>query len=174
MPTIYRRKCDYCGKHYERHSARFCSRECWRRWFKKENTNLWKGGSKTRCGICGKITPKTKNKFCSRACYNIAHSHRIKQNPNVLMAGIKKVQGKTARDIEWVRVLKEAEELKKQGFRVIPIAMKCIPDIIAIKDNKVFAVEVEYNKPNYAKYTDEIRQFYDDIIWILKKKWRGE
>ena len=45
-----------------------------------------------------------------------------------------------------------------------------IPDFIAIKDNKVFAVEVEYNKPRYEKYTDDIRKYYDDVIWILRNK----
>lgn len=70
-------------------------------------------------------------------------------------------------EIKNARILKEAEELKKQGFRVIPIT-KVIPDIIAIKGNKVFAVEVEYKTPNYAKYTDDIRQSFDDIWWIIK------
>lgn len=79
------------------------------------------------------------------------------------------MNGINAYKIAWERILQEAEELKKQGFRVIPIT-KVIPDIIAIKDNKIFAVEVEYSKPNYNKYTDEIRKFYDDIIWIIRKR----
>jgi len=66
------------------------------------------------------------------------------------------------------RILKEIPELEKQGFRCIPIGGKVRPDIIAIKDNKVFAVEVEYKKPNYSKYTDDAKKYYDDIIWIIK------
>ncbi|MEK6828935.1 MAG: hypothetical protein AABY15_02330 [Nanoarchaeota archaeon] len=39
------------------------------------------------------------------------------------------------------------------------------------KDNKIYAVEVEYKKhPNYSKYTEEARIYFDDIIWILKHK----
>jgi len=67
------------------------------------------------------------------------------------------------------RIIKEAEELKKQGFRIIPL-IDVFPDIIAIKDGKIFAVEVEYGKPNYNKYTDEIRQYFDDIYWIIRKR----
>ena len=67
------------------------------------------------------------------------------------------------------RILTECEELEKQGFRAIPTGWKIIPDIIALKDNKVFAVEVEYGRPNYSKYTNEIQRYYDDVIWIIKK-----
>ena len=64
--------------------------------------------------------------------------------------------------------------LPEQGFRAVPVGWSVIPDIIAIKDDKVYAVEVQYGKPNYAKYTDEIRKYYDDIIWILRKKWKNK
>ena len=66
------------------------------------------------------------------------------------------------------KILKEIPKLEEQGFRCVPIG-KVVPDIIAIKDNKIFAIEVEYSDPNYKKYTEEIRQYYDDIIWILRK-----
>lgn len=70
-------------------------------------------------------------------------------------------------------ILEEAENLKKQGFRVIPI-VNVVPDIIAIKDEKVFAVEVENSYrnriPNYAKYTDEVRQYFDDVWWVIRGK----
>lgn len=65
----------------------------------------------------------------------------------------------------------EAKKLESQGYRVIPIT-HVIPDIIAIKDNKVYAIEVESGKtkPNYAKYTDKIKKRFDDIVWIIKEK----
>jgi len=66
------------------------------------------------------------------------------------------------------RILQEIPELEKQGFRCIPIT-SVVPDIIAIKDNKIYAIEVEYGKPDYDKYTDEIRKKFDDIIWIIRK-----
>lgn len=71
----------------------------------------------------------------------------------------------------WIRILKEIPELEKQGFRCIPIT-KVIPDIIAIKDGKVYAIEIEYgSKPDYAKYDkNNYRDYFEDIIWILRKK----
>jgi hypothetical protein len=68
--------------------------------------------------------------------------------------------------IAYIRILKEIPELEKQGFRCFPIG-KIIPDIIAIKNNRIYAIEVEYAKsPNYKKY--ENQDIYDEIIWILK------
>lgn len=73
----------------------------------------------------------------------------------------------------WKRILDEAAILEQQGYRVIPIT-KVIPDIIAIKDGKVIAFEVEYkrvNNPNTAKYTDDIKKYFDDVVWLLKGKY---
>ena len=41
---------------------------------------------------------------------------------------------------------------------------------IAVKDGKIFAVEVEYGRPNYAKYDEEMRSRVDDVIWLLRKQ----
>lgn len=68
----------------------------------------------------------------------------------------------------FARIEAEVAELEKQGFRCIPIT-RVIPDIIAIKEGKVYAVEVEYKTPNYDKYTDEVKNRFDDVIWILRK-----
>jgi len=65
-------------------------------------------------------------------------------------------------------VKEEINNLKLQGFRVIDIDRGIRPDLIAIKNNKIFAVEIELNHPNYNKYTNNLD--YDDVIWILKKK----
>ena len=68
------------------------------------------------------------------------------------------------------RIIEEVKEFERQGFRCVPTGGKIRPDFIAIKNNKVYAVEVEYGRPNYSKYTDDIKQYVDDIIWILKKE----
>ena len=64
----------------------------------------------------------------------------------------------------------ELEEIKKQGFHCIPIGLLKYPkpDIIAIKDGKVFAIEVELSTIDYEKYNN-VKDF-DDIIWIDKRK----
>ena len=68
----------------------------------------------------------------------------------------------------FARIEAEIPELEKQGFRCIPMT-DVLPDIIAIKDGKVYAIEVEYGNPNYSKYTELVKSRYDDVIWILRK-----
>jgi len=68
------------------------------------------------------------------------------------------------------RIKKEIVELEAQGFRCVPTGGNVRPDIIGIKDGKIYAIEVEYKKPNYGKYTDEAKAYFDDVIWILRGK----
>lgn len=109
-----------------------------------------------------KITDEHKIKI-GLANKGKVRSEETKQKLRIAM------MGKNAIGIANDRIEQEIPELEKQGFRCIPIG-RVIPDIIAIKDNKVYAIEVEYGRPNYAKYTDVIKNYYDDIIWILRKK----
>lgn len=68
--------------------------------------------------------------------------------------------------LAYERILEEIPALEKEGYRCIPIG-KIIPDIIAIRDGKIIAIEVEYTKnPRYEKY--KYQKIYDDVIWILK------
>ena len=70
------------------------------------------------------------------------------------------------------RIKQEIEQLTNQGFRCVPVGGKIRPDIIAFRNNKIFAVEIEYKKrPNYAKYVNEPGKYFDDIIWILKHRY---
>jgi hypothetical protein len=55
--------------------------------------------------------------------------------------------------------------LKQQGFEVL-IVDKVRPDIIARKEDKIYTVEVELDKPDYDKY--EGIKVFDDVMWILK------
>lgn len=82
------------------------------------------------------------------------------------------VKKKCAMNVEKVneRILKEIKEFEVQGFRCVPTGGKVRPDFIAIKGDKVFAVEVEYGTPNYLKYTDEAKLFFDDVIWIIRRR----
>jgi len=68
-------------------------------------------------------------------------------------------------------ILDEKEKLENQGFRVLLPDQKPIPDMIAIKGDKVYAVEVEsYGKgsPDYEKY--DVPHGFDDVIWIIKEE----
>lgn len=81
---------------------------------------------------------------------------------------IRLATGWSASKTMWSRIEAEIPALEKQGFRVIPIT-NVIPDIIAIKGDKVYAVEVEYQRPNYNKYNSLPRMYYDEIIWLVRK-----
>ena len=74
--------------------------------------------------------------------------------------------GNNANDICRRRIQEAVNFFESNGFRCIPIT-KVIPDIIAIKDGKVIAIEVEYgSSPNYPKYDiDNYREKFDEVIW---------
>lgn len=66
------------------------------------------------------------------------------------------------------RILKEVRGLEKQGFKVMPIT-QVIPDMIAIKNGKIYAIEVEYNgKPNYDKYAKA--PWFTNVTWLLRER----
>mgnify|MGYP001576210258 CR=1 FL=1 len=70
--------------------------------------------------------------------------------------------------LSWERIKLEIPNLEKQGFKCIPIT-EVIPDIIAIKDGEIYAIEVERGKPNYKKYDkNNYRKYFKDIIWLLR------
>ena len=75
-------------------------------------------------------------------------------------------------------VMNEIGHLSSQGFRCVQLVTKPRPDIIAVKDGKIFAVEVDmlhniYDSPDYKKYTNI--NYFDDIYWVTKKSkfWDG-
>ena len=63
-------------------------------------------------------------------------------------------------------VIQHCAEFEGQGFRCIPLLKHSVlPDIIAIKDLKIYAIEVERGRLDPRKYENVF--CYDDIIWIL-------
>jgi len=63
-------------------------------------------------------------------------------------------------------ISEETEKLRKEGYKLINGDLSPKPDIIAFKDGKLIAIEVEFGKPNFKKYKDI--DFFDDVIWIKK------
>lgn len=118
-------------------------------------------------------TPAAKQKL-SKALKGRKFTEKHRQNISVASRGKSKSAeaclAMSERPLHKAAIAKQCEELKSQGFRVIPLdgEIKVIPDIIAVKDNKILAVEVERGKPKYDKYQDI--HCYDDIIWILVGK----
>jgi len=64
-------------------------------------------------------------------------------------------------------------KLQQEGFRTILIA-KPLPDIIALKDGKIYAVEVDdgFSFGDTLKYN--VPHGYDDVIWVCITKERGK
>ena len=104
-------------------------------------------------------------------------SKNAKLNPNFGMKGKKATEEHKkhlreshkhhkASNIAYLRILNEVPELEKQGFRCIPIG-KVIPDIIAIKDNKVYAIEIERNtlspSGEWVGQVEELREFWNSF-----------
>ena len=125
----------------------------------------------SKCEVCGNIIPAWMRlcKYCNPA--------ELEETKKKLKA-YGKTRRKPKKDKGFNSHLKhfnedikpEMAKWKKNGYRVIPIAsFNEFPDFIAIKNNKITAVEVEKSKnPNYKKY--EGQKIYDDIVWILKHK----
>jgi len=94
-----------------------------------------------------------KRKFCSHSC-----SYKALKG-----------KGKAYRELEHTKAIEEhAKALKEQGFKVFLADRRPRPDIIAKKDGKVYAVEVEFGYPDFDKYKSI--DFFDDIHWVTIKR----
>ena len=94
--------------------------------------------------------------------------HKPFMSKNHTKRSIQKIKNNTVGKAH-KRILKEIKEFEKQGYRCVPTGGIVRPDFVAVKDGKIFAVEVEYGRPNYSKYTKEIRSFVDDVIWLIRR-----
>jgi hypothetical protein len=103
------------------------------------------------------------------------HKQETKDKLSKKLSGIPKTEEQRKRKCEHLLlheryVTEEIEKFRKQGFRCIRVDKKPIPDFIAIRDGKPFAVEIQFKFPNYNKYKDNNPQLeYADIFWVTKK-----
>ncbi len=121
-----------------------------------------------KCEVCGKTIP-----FYWRICEYC--------NPAQLPASreaIAKAKDKGGQRTKhhhkhyYEDIIPYAEKLIKEGYRVIPIG-EAMPDIIAIKNGRVVAYEIEnqlVRKRKREKYNESEKALYDDIIWIEPEK----
>ena len=97
------------------------------------------------------------------------YQHRTGLHAKSLPALWANNRGHRYREKTWARIAQKSKELEAEGYRVIPIT-NVIPDIIAIKDNEVVALEVEYGyAPNFAKYQEGFEKLFDAVIWELHR-----
>jgi hypothetical protein len=133
------------------------------------------------CQYCGKHfkVPKhmlrwNQGKYCSFECARAAHSKSLKrQNKLTQPMSSKETRTKavhTRKARHEVEVEETIKMLKNQGFKCVNVSwnesFKPRPDIIAFKDNKIYAVEVDCGGyANFDKYA--VPHPYDDVIWVL-------
>ena len=132
----------------------------------------------------GKVWIGRKHSEESKKKMSATHSKQYLEHPEIREKLSKAMTGKKLPEehkkhiglgmgITYQRIIDESIKLEEQGYRVIPIA-HVIPDIIAIKDGKVYAFEVEYGNPNYKKYDkDHYRKYFDEVVWLVRKAKRN-
>ena len=66
--------------------------------------------------------------------------------------------------------MEELAKFEKEGFRVIPLINKPWPDAILLKDNMVYAMELQFghSPADFQKYAGT--GIYDDVVWILVRQ----
>ena len=83
----------------------------------------------------------------------------------------RKVKHKVGTERHKTAISEEINNFIENGFKCIRLDHSPIPDFIAMKDGKAFAVEVEFGFPNVSKYSNNNPQLeYADIIWIKREK----
>jgi len=118
-----------------------------------------------KCEVCGKKIP-----FFWQLCeyHNPAQLASVRAKIAAAKETGKIIKYKT---LHYYRdILPYADKLRNEGYRVIPIGV-AIPDIIAIKDGKVVAYEIENRvlprKKMLTKYGETQKKIYDGIVWVL-------
>ena len=164
-------ECYICGKAFKKfpserkYNRKFCSRQCYNRW---KDTPEYKA----------MVSEKSKKRWADseykkRVTRKIWESKHLPANCEEHGIENSAMIQKNSRELHAKLVLEETKKLEQQGFRAIPL-IKVYPDIIAIKNGKVYAVEVEAPHSSsrmtakYDKY-DDIK-WYDDILRILYKR----
>ncbi len=123
-----------------------------------------------KCKICGRSIPAywVLCEYCNPA-EDEAVRQKISDGKNT---GKAHVVGRFRHYYE--DILPYAEQLERQGFKVIPIGV-AVPDITAIKDGRVTAYEIENRsvprRKKEQKYSrNGTSRFYDEVVWVTQGK----
>jgi hypothetical protein len=117
----------------------------------------------------------SKNKFKNyESRYGVEKSEEIKKKLSIANKG-KRLTKETIQKIKLSsgkhnkEILTFSKQLEKQGYRVVPLT-STLPDIIAVKDNKIYAVEVDNGSLRTYKYdTNNFSKYFDDVLWYFLK-----
>ena len=112
-------------------------------------------------GIKKDLTEEQYKKYCSYL--EPVHKAHIGTHPSEEMK--QRIKNSNLEHNEECAKLKK--KLEHQGFKAIDTHV-LKPDVIATKDGKIYAYEIEFGNPEYSKYNQ--CSFFDDIIWVLKSR----
>lgn len=160
--TFIQHECPVCGKKYEDSYCvprGYCSKECY---------YIWKTG-KTYEEIFGKEKGSTYRYSKKSKGNGLTYEEQFgKEKAEKIIEKIKKSKKHIDRELHPSLVNKYIHSYTEQGFRCVRIDERPLPDFIAIKDNEVFAVEIQNRNMNRRKYNN--CKEYDDIHWIIFNK----
>jgi len=128
----------------------YCSRKCY---FKDKDRPQCMTITRIarKCKFCGTeffVIPSNTKKFCSQKCFR--KYVKVEGQGELLKQHTKEIK-------------RQVKNLTEQGFKCFVPGP--IPDIIANKNGKNYAVEVDLTSyPNTDKYNDI--DFFDDVYWI--------
>ncbi len=147
----------------------------------RDEKNLWLAAEKVRVGDYFYVSTKKcikcsinlvpyYGKVCPECYLQIQNSNRKRKKLSIIKNKNKRYTSRLLHHKKYVEPI--MKRYKQDGYRVIPLA-RVIPDFLAMKDNKIIAIEVEsgttikYGKKD--KYDLLEPHSYDDVVWITKK-----
>jgi hypothetical protein len=153
--------CKYCKQKISNSNKLFCNRDCLKKYLSGKSWEELYGKEKA-------------DKYCK----NLSDAMKGKTLPLEVREKMKK--NHHGNPDHWKAILEESKKLENDGYRCIPLT-KTIPDIIALKNGKIYAIEVEVKRNcrlrNLDKYDiSGTKNLFDDIIWIIRRdkntKWK--
>ncbi len=161
----------YIGKHRPKEFCEKLKKICNTKEHKEKISRALKGKKRPDVSLRMKgreVTKKTKIKNGIHAKMVNTGRHHTEETKKKIS---KSNKGKARPDTNHRKlILKQKTLLESIGFRCVDPQKRPRPDIIAIKNCKVYAIEVETGQhiPEWYKY-DDCEIDYDDIFWLLRE-----
>lgn len=124
-----------------------------------------------KCEITGEVIPYWL-KLSKNA--NPMHKKEVRDKLSKTKGGFKKVRASSGSGFIHMKndIIPFCEEMKKEGWKIVPVGADVIPDAVGFKDGKIVLFELEKRKGKTLefkqnKYKDNtINNFIDEVRWI--------
>lgn len=152
-------KCLVCSKKFYTHKGKFCSQKCDKE-YRKGKPRPLEVRIKIREAQLGQHhSPKTEFK----------KGHKFSKETVEKIRKARIERGYESWIFNDEDILEEVKKLEEQGYKCIPIGLKKFPkpDIIAIKENKIEAFEIQRGEIR-GKVVDKYKEnkYFDKVNWI--------